>query len=175
MIRLNTWQQETLPSTKETSRISDAIPHHHEVHELPEMSKDHRFMNVGTDDVSELSKVATKLAKKQPVQELQFWADFQAYLKGSTPERCLFVKTLAPSRSLTSFLIIVDVLDEFEAPSKLYLSLQWMRQQAAKADRPVHLALQGRSMDQLLATGDMIALYDYVRSGDCIIADKFHF
>lgn len=175
MIRLNTWHQETSTKDERQQRLSDHMPDHHEAYDASRLPEIDRRVQCGALTESGLAQLAAKLTKRHVVQDLQFWTDFQAYLKDSVPERCLYIKVMQPSTALTSDLLLVQVLDEFECPSMLYLSLQWMRAQAARLDRPVHLALKGRPIDRPLAPEDVLLIYDYVRSGDSIIADKFHF
>lgn len=177
MIRLNSWHEAVDDQQVTKQRLSDAIESSSAVpfQQLPQAKQTKHIRE------PEESSPYAVLMKRQKVEDLQFWADFQVYYQQKVVvERCFFVKTTSDSVRFIDDLLKVNGVDETERPITLYLSLRWIMEQSVIPGRPVPLAMKSRSLQGFaLKRDDVLCLYDQIKvdraDGPIVIADKFHF
>ncbi len=166
MIRLNKWRETTDENQPAAHRLSDILP---DVNLRDEHVRTERTPNFRLDERQTILK---DLEKRQLVEDIHFWTSFRDQMD----DKGLFLKVTQPSSLLTVDKLRIKVIDEFDAPCILYLSLEWMRQQAT-LDRPAVEALNGKTLNnpQMFAPEDVIWVYDCVRSGEAVFAKMFTF
>lgn len=175
MIRLNSWHESVSLTSNDQQRLSDLIPSNTEIKQ-DDFVGDRRPPKRRQDIVHDgLLSELTKLQKREPVCDIQFWTDYHTFKShGTIAQRCICVKALSNSNRLTDDLFRFSVEDENARLATLYLSIRWMISQGNLADRSIAGIMNGRSLDHGVMLGEALCLYDEVISNDTIFADKFH-